>query len=157
MADEKSELNAIETDEADRSIINVLLANSRLSIRKIAAKTGISAATCMHRIRRLEHEQVIKKYTTVIDYDKLGYDMIAIIEIRVQKGQLINVEKKIATHPNVQAVFDVTGDFDASVLARFKNRRAMDAFVKKIQTYEFVERTNTKLVLNEIKNQGISL
>ena len=44
-----------------------------------------------------------------------------------------------------------TGNFDATVLARFKSKKALDNFIKKIQTYDFVERTETRFVLNVIK------
>src|SRR3989338_9477316 len=137
-------------EEKDRKILNILVDNSRLSLRQIAKKAGASVATVMHHIRKLEKEGVIKKYTSKIDYEKAGYDIEVIIEVRISKGKLKDVEKKIAAHQNVFAVYDVTGAFDAVVLARFKTRRQMDNFLKKIQTYEFVERTETKLVLQTV-------
>jgi len=111
----------------------------------------------MHHIRKLEKDGVIKKYTSKIDYEKAGYDIEVIIEIRISKGKLFEVEKKIATDPNVFAVYDMTGEFDAALLARFRNRREMDNFLKKLQTYEFVERTETKLILNTIKEESIGV
>ena len=141
----------MDLDKTDAAIIDVLEENARLSLRKIAIKVGVSVATAMHRLNKLEKEGIIKRYSAIIDYDKAGYDLQALIDIRVSKGKLIEVEKKIATHPNVCAVYDVTGPFDAIVLARFKNRKGLDSFVKKIQTYDFVERTETKLILNTIK------
>ena len=131
--------------------------NSRLSLREIAKKADVSVATVMHHMNRLKSEGVIKKYTTKLDYEKIGYDVEVIIEIRISKGKLFEVEKKIANHPNVYAVYDLTGAFDAVVLARFPTRRLMDNFVKKLQTYEFVERTETKLILNTIKEDNIEL
>ena len=86
-----------------------------------------------------------------------GYDVEVIIEIRISKGKLIEVEKEIANHPNVFAVYDVTGDFDAVILARFPSRRKMDAFIKKLQTYAFVERTNTRMILNTIKEKQVGV
>ncbi len=79
------------------------------------------------------------------------------IEIRISKGKLFDVEKKIASNPNVFAIYDVTGSFDAVVLARFRTRRQMDNFLKRLQTYEFVERTETKLILNTIKEEFIKV
>lgn len=142
-------------EETDRKILNILLDNSRLSLRQIAQKAGVSVATAMHHLHKLEKEKVIKKYTAMVDYEKTGFDVEVMIEIRISKGRLLDVEKKIATHPNVFAVYDVTGAFDAVVFARFPTRRQMDNFLKKIQTYEFVERTETKLVLNTIKEDSI--
>lgn len=144
-------------DETDKKILNVLVDNSRLSLRQIAKKADVSVATVMHHIKRLEKEGIIKKFTAKLDYEKTGYDVEVMIEIRISKGRLFDVEKKIAMHPNVFAVYDTTGAFDAVVLARFPTRRQMDNFLKKLQTYEFVERTETKLILNTIKEESIGV
>ena len=147
----------MEPDSTDKKILNVLRENSRLSLRQIAEKVKVSVATVMHRLNKLEKEGILKKYTAKIDYEKIGYDVEVMIEIRISKGRLLDVEKKIAVHPNVFAVYDVTGAFDAVILARFRNRRQMDNFLKKIQTYEFVERTETKLILKTIKEESLMI
>ena len=147
----------MELSKTDVSIIRVLQKNSRLSLRKIASTVSVSVATVMNRLNRLEAEGIVKKYSVYLDYEKLGFDLEALIEIRVSKGRLIEVERKIASHPNVFAVYDITGDFDVVVLAKFRNRRTLDVFVKKIQTYEFVERTETKIILNTIKEEQLKL
>ena len=147
----------MQLEATDKKILNILVDNSRLSLRKIAKKADVSVATVMHHIKKLEKEGIIKKYTTKLDYEKTGYDVEVIIEIRISKGKLFEVEKKIAMHPNVFAVYDITGAFDALVLARFPTRRRMDNFLKKLQTYEFVERTETKLILNTIKEENIEV
>ena len=145
----------MEIDETDKRILNAVIENSRLSLRQIAKKLGVSVATVMHRLKKLEREKIVKKFAASLDYEKIGYDIEVIIEVRISKGRLLDVEKKIAVHPNVFAVYDVTGAFDAIILARFKTRRQMDNFLKKIQTYEFVERTETKLVLQTVKEENI--
>ena len=145
----------LEIDETDKKILNVLLEDSRLSYRQIAKNIGVSVATVMHRVNNLENNKIIRNYTTIVDYEKLGYDIEVIFEIRISKGKLFEVEEKIATHPNVFAVYDITGDFDAIILARFENRRKLDTFLKKIQTYDFVERVFTKIILNTLKEQQL--
>ncbi len=147
----------MEIDDLDRKIINALLSDSRLSFRKVAKKIGVSVATVMNRVRLLEKEGVIRSYTADIDYDKLGYDIDVIININVSKGKLLQVESRIASSENIVAVYDVTGDYDAAVIGKFRNRRSLDAFLKKIQTYDFVERTNTVVILNTIKNKSMEV
>ena len=144
-------------EQTDKKILNILIENSRLSLRQIAKKANKSVATIMHHLRKLEKDGIIRKYTAQLDYEKVGYDVDVIIEVRISKGKLFEVEKKIAMHPNVFAVYDITGAFDAVVLARFSTRRLMDNFLKKLQTYEFVERTETKLILNTIKEENIGI
>ncbi len=144
-------------DNKDKAILNVLLENGRLSFREIAKKTGMSTATIMHRVHALEKEKIINCYSAQLDYEKVGYDITIIVEMQVSKGKLEDVEKKIAKHPNVVAVYDVTGAFDVIVIAKFKNRKLMDAFLKHIQQYDFVLRTNTQLVLKTMKERQIEV
>jgi DNA-binding Lrp family transcriptional regulator len=140
-------------DTLDRKILNIILENSRLSYRQIAKRLKVSAATVIARMGRMEKEKTILRYTAEIDYSKAGYDIKAMIELRISKGKLIEVERKIARHPSIYGVYDVTGDFDAVLLARFRSRGQLDRFLKEIQTYEFVERTKTSLILNPIKER----
>lgn len=145
----------MEVDEIDLQILKILTENSRLSVRKIAEKAGKSAATVQDRILRLEKSGAIKKYSAFIDYDALGFELQAIIRIDVAKGKLFEVEKKIASHPNVCAVYDVTGPSDVIVIARFKVKKTLDNFLKKIQTFDFVNRTETVIILNTIKEENV--
>ena len=149
---EKSE----KIDELDKKILNLLLEDSRSSYRKISRILKVSPATIMNRINNL-NKDIIKKYSVLLDYEKIGYEIEVIIELRISKGELIEVEKKIATHPNVVAVYDITGDYDAVIIAKFKNRKTMDSFLKKIQSYDFVERTFTKFVLHTIKEEPLAI
>ncbi len=147
----------MEFDETDYSILNALVEDARLSSRSIAQRVGVSPATVMARLKRLEVEKVVRGYSARLDYEKLGYDVDVIIELSISKGKLFALEKKLASEECVQAVYDVTGESDALVVARFKSRRAMDKFLKHIQTYDFVENTNTKLVLNTIKDEALKI
>ena len=137
------------------NILNQLINDSRQSARVIARTLKISTATVVAHMKQMENAGIIQKYTTRVNFEKMGYEFEIMIDIQVEKGKLLEVEKKIAKHPNVLAVYDVTGNFDAVVLARFKTRRKMDDFLKIVQTYDFIHRTNTKIILNTIKNDTI--
>jgi DNA-binding Lrp family transcriptional regulator len=139
-------------DDKDARILSVVQDDGKLSLREIAKKTLLSPATVMNRLSRLE-SGVIKRYTVQLDCEAAGYELSAVIRLRVMKGKLFDVEKQIARSGNVHAVYDVTGDFDAVVLAKFRGRRELDTFVKRIQAMEYVERTETNLILNVIKEE----
>src|SRR3989344_9433270 len=142
----------MELNNLDREIINALLDHSRLSLRQIAKRVHVSVATVMHHLKRLEEAKTITGYSAQVDYDALGYEFNALIDVSVSKGKLLQVEQKIATHPNVYAVYDITGASDVTVMARFKTRKGLDDFLKKIQAYDFVQDTHTHLVLRTIKD-----
>jgi Lrp/AsnC family transcriptional regulator for asnA, asnC and gidA len=147
----------MKIDKIDEKIINEMIENAKSSLREIATKTKTSFVTVMNRIKRLEKEGVIEKYTAKINYRELGYGVNVLIEVRIAKGKLFELEKKIASSQNVYAVYDTTGEYDATILAKFKNTKQLDEFVKKLQTFEFIERTNTKLMLNIIKEAQIKI
>lgn len=138
-------------DETDIKILKALVLNARLSSRQIAQKLGIATGTVLARIRNLEKTGVIKGYSAIIDYEKLGYELTAITEITVSKGKLIELEKEIAKFQNVCCVYDITGLTDAMVIAKFKTRKELSDFTKTLLKMPFVERTNTHLVLTTVK------
>jgi len=143
-------------DKINKNILNVLMDNSRLSFREVAKKVGVSVVTVLKRVKELEKSNMIK-YTAELDYERLGYDICVIIKMRISKGKSLEVEKKISGNPHVHAIYDVTGRFDSFVLARFKSRKSMDNFLKKVQSYDFVERTETNFILNTIKDTSMAV
>lgn len=140
-------------DEKDIDILNELKKNSRESFRKIARKLGVATTTVINKHNRLREAGIIKKSTIEIDYEKMGYTLAALIDLRVSKGRLIEVEEKVAKKHNVYAVYDITGDFDAEIFARFISRKEMNDFIKSLLAMEYVERTNTHLILNIVKEE----
>jgi DNA-binding Lrp family transcriptional regulator len=144
-------------DALDKEILKEFTRDSRQSYREIARKLKVSTATVMNRVNNLQQKNIIQKYTAKIDTKQLGFDVKVIISVQVSKGKLLQVENKIAKHPNVIAVYDTTGDFDIVIVAEFKNTKSMDNFLKLIQTYDFVERTNTRLVLHTMKEDQVDI
>jgi DNA-binding Lrp family transcriptional regulator len=138
-------------DETDIKILKQVLSDARLSYRKIAEEIGVSPPTVLTRIQRLENNHIIKSYSAVLDHEKLGYDLTAIIELTAVKGKITEVEKHISRFPNVCAVYDITGLTDMIIVAKFRNRKDLSDFVKKDLSLPFVDRTNSHIVLVTVK------
>ncbi len=138
-------------DKKDFKILEALQEDVRSSYREIARKTELSVGTVLSRIKSMEKKRVIKGYGVILDPEKMGYEIAAIIEIRVSGGKLVEVEREVAKSPNVYGVYDVTGESDAIVIARFKKREELSRFIKSLLSMEFVERTITHVVLNTVK------
>jgi Lrp/AsnC family transcriptional regulator for asnA, asnC and gidA len=138
-------------DPLDRAILQELNIDARRSHREIAARLKVSATTIGSRIARLERDQVVLGYVPLIDDERLGWDLWATIAIRISKGRLREVEERLARDPRAYAIYDVTGDYDALVIGRFRDRRDLDRFVKHALQDPHIERTNTQVVLNRVK------
>jgi DNA-binding Lrp family transcriptional regulator len=141
----------LEIDELDRRILSILCDDSRVSSRKIAQRCKVSVGTVLSRIKRMEQAGIIRGYTTLLDHERLGYQLTAIAEITVSKGKLLEMEQAISKHPNVCAVYDITGLTDALVIAKFRTREELSKFTKGMLAMPFIERTNTHLVLTTMK------
>lgn len=138
-------------DKTDLKILRNLLVDARLSSRQLALKLGMSTVTVLTRIKKLEQEKIVKGYTAIIDHEKLGYDLTAIIEIYTKKGKMVEVENEIASLENVCAVYDVTGESDTVIVAKFKNREDLSRFVKTLSSKPNIDKTVTNIVLNTVK------
>ncbi|GFP18915.1 Lrp/AsnC family transcriptional regulator [Candidatus Hakubella thermalkaliphila] len=145
-------------DDLDIKIIRELKKDARQSYREIADRLGVAEGTVYNRVNKLRELGVIKGFIPDIDYSKLGYDLVVLIGVIVEGGYLLEIEREIAGEPNVSAVYDVTGEYDAIIVARFRDRASLNDFVKRILAMQHVRRTYTMLVLNVMKGEyGIEI
>lgn len=117
----------------------------------MAAELGVSTTTVASRVGRLEKDGVITGYSARVNSAKLGYDLTAVTEILVSKGKLLEMEREIAKLPGVCAVYDVTGEIDGIVVAKFRDREQLSRFTKGLLSMPFVERANTHVVLTTMR------
>jgi len=141
--------NAI--DWVDFKIIKVLQDDCRLSFQKVAAKVGVSVGTAYNRIKNLEAIGLIKRYTILINLEKLGLGLTAVIFVQALQGHLVEVEQEIAKASNVIAVYDVTGEYDMAAIAKFKDRGNLNVFIKSLTTMPYVKRTMTNVAITTLK------
>jgi DNA-binding Lrp family transcriptional regulator len=143
-------------DDTDRNIIQVLEKDARTSLRRIAEEVGVSLGTVSNRVKKLEESGIIKGYRVVLDADKVGWGLNVVIGLRIQKGRLIEIQKKIALDPRVYGVYDVTGDFDSMIIARARDSSDLDDLSKNVLSVDGVVRSVTHLVLNTVKEDPTS-
>jgi DNA-binding Lrp family transcriptional regulator len=144
-------LSIIALDEIDIRILRKLVSDARLSYRNIAEQIGVSPPTVLARVEKLERNKIIKSYSALLDHEKLGYDLTAIIEVTAIKNKVVEVEKVLSKYENVCAIYDITGLTDMIIVAKFRNRKELSNFVKKELSIPSVQRTNTHLVFITVK------
>jgi DNA-binding Lrp family transcriptional regulator len=138
-------------EDVDAKILELLQEDSRLSFNKIASKLGVSVGTAFNHIKSLEKRGVVKGYTVVVDAGKVGYGLTTLIMVQAEGGHLLEIEDEISKSSNVVAVYDITGDYDAAIIAKFKDRACLNAFIKSLMSMPHVKRTVTSVVLDVVK------
>jgi DNA-binding Lrp family transcriptional regulator len=94
----------------------------------------------------------------MVDPVKLGYSLTALMLIQAEGSYLTHVENEIAKTANAVAVYDITGDYDAAVITKFKDRASLNAYIKNLLALPHIKRTVTNVALNVIKEDvGIRL
>jgi DNA-binding Lrp family transcriptional regulator len=140
-------------DDLDRSIIRVLNQNARKSYREIAKEVGTSVNAVISRIKRFEETGAIKGYIPIVDQEFFGLSVIAVIALRISKGKLLEIQRKIAEDPRTAAVYDITGEWDSVVIGYFRDREDLNDFIKGLLALENVDRSVTHIVLNVVKEE----
>ena len=145
-------------DELDLRILGLLQEDCRLSFNKIANKLNVSVGTAVNHVKSLEKKGVLKGYTAVLDSSKLGYNLTVVIMIQAEGTYLSEVENEIAKTSNVVALYDITGDYDAIAIAKFKDRASLNTFIKNLLSTPHLKRTLTNVALNIVKEDpGVKL
>ncbi|MDI3502002.1 MAG: hypothetical protein PWR13_930 [Archaeoglobi archaeon] len=141
-------------DEMDLRILELLMKDGRMSFRKIAENLGVSVNTVINRVNEMVKKGVVKGFIPEVDSRKLGFGITAIIGISATGPSLVEIERKISENENVLGVYDVTGNFDIILIGKFRDTEDLDRFIKSLQKIERIQRTETFVVLNTVKESG---
>ncbi|HIH23272.1 TPA: Lrp/AsnC family transcriptional regulator [Candidatus Micrarchaeota archaeon] len=141
-------------DEFDFLILKELRDNAKIPIRSLAKKTGLHPNTLLQRIKKLENGSVIIKYSVDIDYSKLGYDLHAIIFLKLtHKAHMSwHVAKELGNIPEVLALYSITGDYDAVAIVKTKNNESLARIIQEMGKRDYVINTYTNVVLYAYKH-----
>jgi DNA-binding Lrp family transcriptional regulator len=145
------------SDDVTARVLDEYLRDSRQSIREVARKVGVSSGTVASRLKDMQDAGVVRRYSAVLDYEKLGFELTAITEIIVSDGKMIEVGEAIAKLSQATGVYNVTGDADIMIVGKFRTRKELSDFTKMILTIPHVLRTKTHLVLNTMKEDFSSI
>lgn len=138
-------------DDIDVKIINSLMQNSRESTTGISKKLNISNVATQQRITKLQDSDVIKQYSAIINYKKLGYKTIAYLGIFLEKAKgYRSVLAQLNEVPEIAEAHFTTGNYSifAKIYAR-DNDHLMEILNGQIQSIDGISRTETFISLHE--------
>ena len=131
-----------------RSSINALLGDGRASLRSLAKQLDVSVTTVSNHLADLEAAGRDPGVLPEIDYDALGYDVTAVIQLKVEGNALPEVTDRLRDHAQMISVYEVTGDYDVIAIGKFKDTDDMNDQIKSLITEPDIKEINTSVVLN---------
>jgi DNA-binding Lrp family transcriptional regulator len=143
-------------------ILGILSENAKATPAEVAALLGRSEEEVARKIKGMEEAGIIKKYITLIDWEKLeGSYVFAVLELKValqRKTGYDSVAERIARFSEVDSVRLISGDYDLQVTVKGKSMKDVAFFVaEKIATLEGIQSTCTHFILKTYKEHGVVL
>ena len=135
-------------ENLDAKLINALLGDGRASLRSLAEELDVSVTTVSNHLRDLEEDDVVEGYTPIVNYDALGYDVTAIIQLKVDGSSLPDITERLKEEKQMISVYEVTGDYDIIAIGKFTDTDGMNRHIKELLVDPEIKESNTSVVLN---------
>ena len=143
----------MKLDDKDMDIMGLLKKNAKSTTQQISRELNIPITTVHNRIKKLESEGIISKYTVVLNQKKLGKTISARLAIRVTKladqnkicNELLNLEA-------VDRVYQITGDHDIVAKVCLSDIEELHSLIMtQLRTMPEIQNTSTTIVLKEFR------
>ena len=149
-------------DEKDLELLRILEENSRLSADEIAIMTNLSTSEVENRVHALEAAQVIKRYSTVINWEQAGNgEVSAIIELKVSPERdygYDRIAERLSRFRQVKTLRLMTGTYDLQLVVTGKNMQEVSRFVSEhIAPMDRIRETATHIIMKSYKENGQTL
>jgi len=144
----------------DTKILKLMEEDANIKPEEIALMLSKEVGDVKKMIRQYEKDGVILGYQTIVDWDKTDREYVsALIEVKVMPQRdrgFDKIAEKIYNHPEVKALYLMSGGFDFTVLIEGKTMKEVAYFVaQKLAPIEFVTSTATHFVLKKYKDKGV--
>src|SRR4051794_25102255 len=97
-------------DGTDWRILEQLQRDGRMSYAELAKAVSMSPSAVTERVRRLEQAGIIRGYTAVVDAERLGYTIMALVRLRYPTGNYKPFHALVDTTPEIVEAHHTTGE-----------------------------------------------
>jgi len=145
---------ADELDEVDRTLLTLLIENSRLSHAELGRRVKLSRAAVRERVNRLVRRGVIERFTVVLNPEALGKHVSAFFQIDVEPHHLLDVASVLANNEDVVSMYQTTGPSTLHVHAVLRDRADLERFLTQVlYRLEGITRVESHIVLTRFKTE----
>jgi DNA-binding Lrp family transcriptional regulator len=142
----------VTLDATDRRIVELLVADGRLSVNELAAQAHVSRATAYARLERLRADGVITGFKATVDPAKLGYAIAALVLVNVEQTQWREVRDEVLRLPGLEYLAFTSGGFDLVLLVRLPGIADLrDVLLVRLHDVPGIRSTQTIFVLDEAR------
>lgn len=137
-------------DSTDKQLASLLVADGRATLKNLALASGLSVSAVQARVRRLEHDGVIRGYTADIDPDALGLPLAAIIAVTPRDPEHeYDIPERLAALLEIESCHSVAGDDSFVLFVRVGSPLELEELIRDIRRRADVS-TRTTVVLQTL-------
>ena len=141
-----------KVSKKDLIVISYLRQNARETLTRLSRKTHIPVSTIYDKLKLHEHN-LITKYTSLLDFSKLGFNTRANIMLKVNRDKRDEVKDYLMKHQNINSVCKINnGDFMIDVI--FKHIKDMEDFIESIEQRFDIKDRQVYYVIDDIKRES---
>jgi Lrp/AsnC family leucine-responsive transcriptional regulator len=157
--DDQYDRPAVQFDKFDLAILRELLVDSRRTLQEIGQAVKLSPTTCWGRIKRLESEGVIRRYSLELDRTRLGYKDTVIVQLSLENHTdktLYEFGQILAEIPEVMDAYLVSGDYDYYLRIAVKDTRDFERLLReKLYKIPGIRQSKSSFVLRVLKDANL--
>lgn len=147
----------MEMDTIDLMLLNYLQENAKMTNKQMALKLNLSATAVYERVRKLEKNGIIERFTVLLNSKLLGKELLVFTHIKLvrhSKENIENFEKQISEINQVHECHHISGDYDYILKMSFNGMDDYRNFMfNKLTTIPSIGSTHSIFVINEVKNE----
>src|SRR5664280_1123802 len=144
-------------DDLDADILRSLIKNSRITLSQMSKEIDAPDATISNRLKKLEKD-VIKRYTVILDWEKIGLDITTIIIIQTESEKHESVKEELSKLEEVSEVYSVSGEYDILIKVWVQNIEELNKLMNtKIRSIDGVEDLTEMIVMERVKEEMVPL
>ena len=139
-------------DLIDVKILEVLQENARVSISDLSKKVNLSLSAVSERLKKLEHSNIISKYTVILDPKLMGKDLSVIISIGLEStSDTQSFLEFVMSEPEILECHYITGEYDYMLKVTTTNTHTLEMIMNRIKSFSGIKRTQTNVILSTTK------
>jgi len=148
-------MTKMELKKKDKCILRALFENGRLSYSELGRRCGISRQVAFERVKKLSEDGVVKRFSVCLDADTLGFSFKAYVLIIAKPEEKLRNELAgfLRNSKNVRKIQLLFGRFDFFLELLFRDKEEMTEFIRRMHSFGAVERTETFIVYQTIKDK----
>jgi Lrp/AsnC family transcriptional regulator for asnA, asnC and gidA len=142
-----------EIDDKDLRILEILQKNSDITFTELGKILDISPSTAYIRVKKLRKTGYIKKTIALIDYDKLGFRIKALIFIKTDPKKMEDVVESLKRFDKIVSIYDVTGEPTVVAFVIVKNHIDLAKILDDVGKIDGVISTSTMVIMRTFKEE----